>query len=74
VVVTEVEPDGPAAARGFKSGDLILEVGGKAVSTPSELRSALKDAQSGGKRAVLMRVKSGDQTRFVALPIAKSQG
>src|SRR5262249_58487269 len=37
VVVTAVDPDGPAAERGVKTGDVILEVGGKAVSHPSEV-------------------------------------
>jgi serine protease Do len=72
VVVTEVRPDGPAAERGFKSGDIILQVGGKAVSTPDDVRKALAEARKGGKNAVLMRVKSGDNTRFVALPTGKA--
>jgi serine protease Do len=74
VMVTGVEPDGPAAEHGFKDGDLILEVSGNTVSTPADVTKALRDAQSGGKHSVLMRVKSGDQTRFVALPLGKNQG
>jgi len=72
VVVTAVDPDGPAAERGFKTGDVILEVAGKAVSSPGEIRTALNDARSGGKRTVLMRVKSGDATRFVAVPLGRA--
>jgi serine protease Do len=72
VVVVGVDPDGPAAERGFKIGDVILEVGGKAVSTPSEVRKALADARTSGKRTVLMRVKSGESTKFVALPVGKA--
>jgi serine protease Do len=74
VMVTGVDPNGPAAEHGFKSGDLILEVGGKSVSTPADVRNALHEAKSGGKHAVLMRVKSGEQTKFVALPMGKTQG
>jgi serine protease Do len=72
VVVTAVEPDGPAANHGFKSGDVILEVAGKAVSSPADVRKALADARGDGKRAVLLRVKSGDQTRFIALPLGRA--
>jgi serine protease Do len=72
VVVTAVEPDGPAANHGFKSGDVILEVAGKAVSSPADVRKALADARGDGKRAVLMRVKSGDQTRYIALPLGRA--
>ena len=32
VVVTGVDPDGPAAEQGFQTGDVILDVGGKAVA------------------------------------------
>ncbi|MDT3687318.1 MAG: Do family serine endopeptidase [Pseudorhodoplanes sp.] len=71
VVVTDVDPNGPAAERGFKTGDVILEVGGKTVSTPADVRKALADARSDGKRTVLMRVKSGENSRFVALPAGR---
>src|SRR6266571_402340 len=45
VVVTQVDPDGPAAEHGFRTGDVILDVGGKTVSTPSDVRTALQEAQ-----------------------------
>jgi len=69
VVITAVDPSGPAADRGLKSGDVILEAAGKSVSSANDLRSALKDAKSGGKKDVLLRVKNADNTRFVAVPI-----
>jgi serine protease Do len=69
LVVTDVDPDGKAAEHGFKSGDVILEVAGKSVSSASELRQALAAAQSQGKHDVLMRVKTADNTHFVAMPI-----
>jgi serine protease Do len=72
VVVTGVSPDGPAAERGFKTGDVILEVAGKPVSNPADIRKALEDARKDNKRTVLMRVKSGDNTRFVALPAGRA--
>jgi serine protease Do len=74
VVVTAVEPEGPAAAHGFQTGDVILNVGGRSVSTPSDVRKALAEAKAGGKHSVLMRVKSGEEARFVTLPIDRSQG
>jgi serine protease Do len=69
VVITAVDPEGPAAERGLKSGDVILDVGGKSVGSVSELRSALADAKTGGKKDVLMRIKTADSTHFVAVPI-----
>ena len=71
VVVTEVDPKSAAAERGFKEGDVILEVGGKSVSTAGDVRDAINTARTDNKNSVLMRVKSGGQSRFVAVPIAK---
>jgi serine protease Do len=68
VVVTDIDPNGTAAEHGMRSGDVILDVGGKSVSTPTQVRDAVRDAQAAGKHAVLMRVQSGEQTRFVAVP------
>jgi serine protease Do len=71
VVVTQIDPDGPAAAQGFRTGDVILDVGGKRVGNPDEVRKALADARTGGKRTVLLRLKSGESTRFVAVPLGR---
>ena len=72
VVVAEVDPRGPAADLGFRAGDVILAVSGKSVTTPSDVRKALGEARSEGKRSVLMRVKSERGTRFVAVPLARA--
>ena len=73
VVVTNVDPNGIAADHGFKTGDVILDVGGKKVGNPGEVRDAIRDAQKDGKRTVLMRVKSGGEgTKFVAVRLGKA--
>jgi serine protease Do len=69
VVVTAVDSSGVAADHGFSTGDVIMEVAGKSVSTPADITKVIADARTGGKRTVLMRVKKGDSTRFVALPV-----
>ncbi|MGH6665491.1 MAG: Do family serine endopeptidase [Pseudolabrys sp.] len=69
VVVTGIDSSGVAADHGFTTGDVILEVGGKSVSTPADVRKEIAGARTEGKRTVLLRVKSGDNTRFVALPV-----
>ena len=71
VVVTEVDPKSAAAERGFKEGDVILEVAGKTVGTAGEVRDAITAARNDNKNSVLMRVKSGGSSRFVAVPLAK---
>jgi serine protease Do len=72
VVVTAVNPNGVAADHGFQVGDVILDVGGKPVSTPADVRKQLADARKEGKHALLFRVKSNDGMRFVALPLGNA--
>jgi serine protease Do len=72
VVVTAVNAGGIAAEHGFQVGDVILEVGGKAVTTPADVRKSLSDARTEGKHTVLFRVKSNEGTKFVALPLGNA--
>ncbi len=66
-VVTDLDPDGPAAQKGLRQGDVILDIGGKPVAGPEDVVKALDDARKEGRRAVLLRVKTGDNTHFLAL-------
>jgi serine protease Do len=72
VVVTNVDPDGLAAEQGFQTGDVILQAAGKKVANAVDLRTAMEAAQKAGKHTVLLRVKTGDGIKFVALPVGRS--
>jgi serine protease Do len=66
VRVVYVDPDGSAAKKGIRPGDIILEVAGTTVHAPSDVKDAVGAAA--GKK-VLMLVKSGDNQRFVAVDL-----
>ena len=68
VKILEVKPDSVAEQQGLKAGDVILEVAGKEVNGPSEVKQAMKDNT---KSRVLMLVRTGDGQRFLALPLGK---
>src|SRR5262245_1418976 len=68
VMVMEVDPEGAAAERGLEVGDLILDVSGQATKTPDDVQKALREARTAGRTVALMRIKSGDETRYVAVP------
>lgn len=72
VVVAAIDPDGQAARQGLKVGDVILDVGGKVVSTAADVQDALHDAHADGKRTVLMRIRSEEGTRLVAVPLGQA--
>jgi serine protease Do len=72
VAVVGVEPGGAAASLGMAAGDVILKAGGKAVSTPGDVKSALDAAKSAGRKFALMLVKHGKNTTYIAVPVATS--
>jgi serine protease Do len=72
VAVVNVDPDGAAAAKGVVDGDVILQVAGKSVSSPDEVRSEITAARKDGKKAVLMRMKTAQGERFVAFALPKA--
>ncbi len=71
VVVADVDPDGPAARKGIRPGDRIIEVAGKAVDSPRDVRKRLDAIQEQGRKSVLFLVRParGEQQRFVAIPL-----
>jgi serine protease Do len=69
VVVSKVDPDGAAADRGVKSGDVILEAGGSKVTTAVNLRNAIDAAEKNGRHHMLLRVKVGNEMKFVVVPV-----
>jgi len=71
VVVAEVDPNGQAAERGLQSGDVILSVGDSQVSKPSDVEKMIAQAKADGRKAVLLRIQSGDRSQFVALSFAR---
>ncbi|PYE88407.1 DegQ family serine endoprotease [Phyllobacterium leguminum] len=71
VVVTDVDPDSDAADKGIRSGDVIVTANNKPVKDVGDINAAIKDAEKEGRKAVLLQIQTNDQSRFVALPIAK---
>lgn len=69
VVVADIDPDGVAAQKGLQVGDVILEAGGKQINKPSDVSAALAEAKKENRKAVLLRVKSGEDTHFVAIAV-----
>ena len=69
VVIAEIDPSGRSAESGLQTGDVILDVGRRGVNTPADVRKMVDEARTQSKRAVLVRIRRGDATRFVAVPI-----
>ena len=72
VAIVGVDPNSEGAQKGLQTGDVILDVGGKPVSTPEEVKSDIASAQQEGKKAVLMRVQTAKGDLFVAFAFPKA--
>ena len=71
VLIVAIDPNGPAARKNLKPGDVILEVGEKKVASTKEIVGAIKKARAARAPAVLLRIEnaSGTDVRFIAIPI-----
>jgi serine protease Do len=69
VVITGLDPDSEAAAKGLGVGDVIVQVSGEAVRSPADVERTVKAAKGSDRKTVLLLVRKDDQQRFVALPI-----
>jgi serine protease Do len=69
VMISDVENGSDAATKGLKSGDIILEVQGEQVASPADVEAGVKKAKDLGRKAILLRVKSGENVRFVAVQL-----
>ncbi len=68
VKVIDVKPNSVAAEHGIQPGDIILEVAGKQVNSPTDVQTALTGV---GNKKILMLLKNGNDQRFIALPSQK---
>jgi serine protease Do len=71
VVVTEVQPDGPAAEAGLQPGDIVREVDRTPVESSDEFRKALSAKQRDNH---LLLVQRGDATRFQVMKRERAAG
>ncbi len=67
VIVTAVDPEGPATEAGIQQGDVIVSVNQKRIANISDYAKAMKEADQRGSVALLVR--RGDSSIYFALRI-----
>ncbi|MGK7866514.1 Do family serine endopeptidase [Falsiroseomonas sp. E2-1-a20] len=70
VQVAGVEPGSIAAARGMRTGDVILRAGDREVASPQDLAEAVQAARRDGRPAIALQIDREGGRAFVALPLA----
>ena len=69
VVITDVTPNGPAAERGVKPGDVIVEVQQGEVGTPADVQQRVDSVRKENRKSVLMLIQRQDGLQWVPLPL-----
>jgi serine protease Do len=72
VVVVDVAKDSPAADKGLKAGDVIMEAAQEEVKSPSEISARIADEKKSGRKSILLLIERQGDLRFVALRIDQS--
>ena len=71
VVVLKVDEEGPAAEKGIRPGDIIVEISQREVTGPADVEKMVAAAKKAGRKSVLLLLEGQGGLRFVAIRIAK---
>ena len=71
VVVLKVIEGGPAAEKGIRPGDLIVEISQQEASSLEVIETKVKDARKAGRKSVLLLLEGQNGLRFIAIKIGK---
>ena len=71
VVVTKVTESGPAAEKGIRLGDVIVEISQQEVTEPADIEKKVAEAEKAGRKSVLLLLEGQGGLRFVAIRITK---
>lgn len=69
-VVASVNPDKTAAAAGIQTGDVIVSVNDKPVHDAREVKNAVAEASTAGRKSVLLLIERAGNKTFVAVPFS----
>jgi serine protease Do len=67
VVVVDVAKDGPAAEKGLKAGDVIMEAAQEEIKSAGQVSGKIEDAKKSGRKSILLLVERQGDLRFVAV-------
>ena len=72
VVVVDVTKDSPAAEKGLKPGDVIMEAAQEEIKSTSQVAGKIDDAKKAGRKSILLLVERAGDLRFIALRLDQS--
>lgn len=69
LVITDVDPEGPAFEEGIRPGDMVAEISQEKIKTSEDAERLVKAAKKEGKRSVLLLIEGQSGFRFVAVKL-----
>jgi serine protease Do len=70
VVVTEIDPEGPAASAEIRQGDVVVEVTQQKVGSPEDIETRVAELQKLNRKNALLTVTSANgEVSFIAVAI-----
>jgi serine protease Do len=72
VVVVDVAKDSPAAEKGLKAGDVIVEAAQEEIKSATQVAVKIDDAKRAGRKSILLLVERQGDLRFVAVRLDQS--
>jgi serine protease Do len=74
VVITDVTPNTPAADRGLKAGDVIVEVQQGPIASPGDVQKQVDAARKADRKFVLMLIQREGGMQYIPLSLTKTAG
>ena len=72
VVVVDVVKESPAAEKGLKAGDVIMEAAQEEIKNATQVAGKIDDAKRSGRKSILLLVERQGDLRFIALRLDQS--
>jgi serine protease Do len=71
-LIVDVAEGGPAAEKGVRPGDVIVQIAADPVASPADVARLVEEARVEKMKAVLLLINRGGNERFVAVPLDKA--
>ena len=70
LLIQDIDPNSPAAEKGFAVGDTILQVNNQDVKTVDEFEKAIQGVKDAGRNTALIKAQRDGNSRFIGLPLS----
>ena len=67
VIIIDINPEGPAAQKPIKPGDIITDINQEPISSIVEMEKLINESKKSGKKSVLFLINRDNSTQFIAL-------